>query len=39
VEDFFHGGSYRNSVHYGLLSREWQASPHVVPVAVENLIV
>jgi ribosomal-protein-alanine N-acetyltransferase len=29
IEDFYHGGRYRNSVHYGLLRREWQQSAAV----------
>lgn len=37
IEDFFHEGRYRNSVHYGLLRREWQASGAAVP-ASEQMI-
>ncbi len=32
LEDFLHDGRYRNSLHYGMLQREWQAHPRTAYV-------
>lgn len=29
IEDFHYNGQFRNSIHYGLLQREWAAQPHI----------
>jgi ribosomal-protein-alanine N-acetyltransferase len=34
MEDFFHDGNYRNSVHYGMLRREWKPLAEALSVAV-----